>query len=200
LTRSFSSGVGSGALGSFLAGVVPAAGLVGAYSAVSTESHCGPGRTALTLPDLRRPKNEVMAGRLAERARGGWMAATDDVCRACGADWSTRQKPTGGGQGRALGRVSGNVRVAWGEEQSSEGRVGVWRADGSAYGRERDGRVGSRHSKQRSSTSSTSTSTSTTTAESEAWTTRHGNAIVAQPKRPMIRPHSLGRSDPATRD
>jgi hypothetical protein len=39
LTRSFSSGVGSSALGSFLTGVVPAAGLVGAYSAVSN-SHC----------------------------------------------------------------------------------------------------------------------------------------------------------------
>lgn len=41
LTRSFSSGVGSGALGSFLTGVVPAAGLDGAYSTVSVQAIAG---------------------------------------------------------------------------------------------------------------------------------------------------------------
>lgn len=41
LASSFSSGVGSGALGSFLTGVVPAAGLEG-------------------VPDLRRPKKDML--------------------------------------------------------------------------------------------------------------------------------------------
>jgi hypothetical protein len=40
-TSSFSSGVGSGALGSFLTDAVPAAGLVGVCSDVSN-SHCAP--------------------------------------------------------------------------------------------------------------------------------------------------------------
>jgi hypothetical protein len=200
LTRSFSSGVGSGALGSFLAGVVPAAGLVGAYSAVS-ESHCGPGQAAPTLPDLRRPKNEVMAGALVERARRVWMAAVGDVCRACGADWSTRQKQPTGGQGRALGRVSGNVRVAWREEQwAGEGRRRHGRQCRRANGRRQydEEMDGTQHGTGTERAQPASMQRSSTAAESEAWTARHGNAIVAQPKRPMIRPHSLGRSDPAS--
>jgi hypothetical protein len=62
--RSFSSGVGCGALGSFLSGVFAAAGLAGLYVAIAI-SHCGTKRISqgveiLTVPGLNRPKNEVI--------------------------------------------------------------------------------------------------------------------------------------------
>ena len=65
---SFSRGVNCGAFGSFFAGGALDAGLWGAYSgresaiALHCTAQVGRRERALTVPDFRRPKNEVMAG------------------------------------------------------------------------------------------------------------------------------------------
>ena len=87
-------------MGSFLAGVVPAAGLAGAYSAVSTR-HCLGARAGLTLPPLRRPKNEVMAG-------DSGSVAADSVEHAARAGRQVgRSAQRKGRSGRALAQVTG---------------------------------------------------------------------------------------------
>lgn len=62
--RSFSSGVGTGALGSFFAGALLVAGLAGPYTHTRI-SNCRMNQISwrtgiLTVPGLNRPKNEVI--------------------------------------------------------------------------------------------------------------------------------------------
>lgn len=88
LASSFSSGVGSRALGSFLTGAEPAAGPVGA------------------VPVLRRPKKEVMATRPGggRRRRRGADEASGGACGAVTVQTNGRTRVVGVGRRRGADR------------------------------------------------------------------------------------------------
>ena len=143
LTSSFSRGVASGALASFLMGMVPGAGLKGGWDARQYGGIAeGPGggdmgRDGLTAPDLMRLKKEVMAGVSGGRGRRRRRrVSVGELGRVCDGG---RRRSSGRGGERAQRVLAG--RGQHGETSGagvSEGRGG--RGGGGVLGERQAGR------------------------------------------------------------